>query len=390
MKPKTVLVVAFIATGLGGMPIWLLSAYSPFVIESLQLSGTQYGFLIGTFFGFSALTGIWLGGSSARNGWVGGTIYTAIMAALGLTVMGLMAQNWLVMAAGIAISALANSLSQPSANLAIASAIRTERQGLAFGIKQAALPVATFMVGLTAPLFRFEEGWRFAFISIAAAALIFGAFVQLRTRIGLPSPISIALDTAKPADRGAKQRVASKPLVYLAIAAGLGTATTMTFAGFLVLYAVHIGLTPSQGALVLAIGSFTGVVSRVLSGYLADRRKGRHLVVVSYMMLGGAAGYLLIALSQEVILLSIASILAFGLGWAWNGVFHLAIVRINPARAANSTGVIQSGMALGATLGPAAFGAALALNFQLAWVALSVCMVAAALMVIVGRRELNR
>lgn len=389
MKPKTVLVVAFIATGLGGMPIWLLSAYSPFVIESLGLTSALYGLLIATFFGFSALTGIWLGGSTARNGWVNGVVYTSILAAFGLLAMSVLANSWIIMALGIAVSALANSLSQPAANLAIASAISQKRMGLAFGIKQAALPVATFLVGASAPLFRFDEGWRAAFGLIAIFSLSFGAFVQLRTRHRLATPLSMAV-----ASRAIRTQVAkgtfSKPLTLLAIAAGLGTATTMTFAGFLVLYAVEIGLTPQQGALVLSIGSFTGIVSRVVSGYFADRRAGRHLVVVSAMMVGGALGYLLIALSSEIILLSIASSLAFGLGWAWNGVFHLAIVRINPSRAANSTGVIQSGMALGATLGPAAFGLALTVSFQLAWTALAACMLIAAIMVIVGRRALNR
>jgi MFS family permease len=390
MKPKTILAVSFVATGLGGMPIWLLSAYSPFVIESLSLTSTEYGLLIATFFGCSALTGVWLGGSSARNGWVSGVIYTAILAAFGLSVMGLLASNWLVMASGIAISALANSLSQPSANLAIASAIRINRQGLAFGIKQAALPVATFVVGLSVPLFRFDNGWRFAFLTISLFALFFGAYVQIRTRQRLPTPVQMALAPKAKATDAPKQRTVSKPLFYLAVAAGLGTATTMTFAGFIVLYAVHIGLSPSLGALVLSIGSFTGVVSRVLSGYLADRRKGRHFKVVSYMMAGGAAGYILVAFSNNFYLLALGSMLSFGLGWAWNGVFHLAIVRINPERAANSTGVIQSGMALGATLGPAAFGAALIASFQIAWIALAVCMLCAAAMVLVGRRELNR
>lgn len=380
--------MAFIATGLGGMPIWLLSAYSPFVIESLNLNSTLYGLLIAAFFGTSALTGIWLGGATARNGWTNGVVYTAILAALGLIVMAMLAQQWIVMVFGITISAFANSLSQPAANLAIASAIRKERMGLAFGIKQAALPVATFVVGLTAPLFRFDEGWRFAFGSIAGLALIFGAYVQLRTSKKLASVAQMAF---KSKSTGlATERQFSKPLTYLAVAAGLGTATTMTFAGFLVLYAVEIGLTPQQGAMVLSIGSFTGVVSRVLAGYMADRRGKRHLVVVSLMMVGGALGYLLIALSQEVVLLTVAAMLAFGLGWAWNGVFHLAVVRINPNRAANSTGVIQSGMALGATIGPAAFGIALTASFQLAWVALAIFMLLAAGMVIVGRKELNR
>jgi len=389
MKPKTVLAVAFIATGLGGMPIWLLSAYSPFVIESLGLSSALYGLLIATFFGVSALTGIWLGGSTARNGWINGVAYTSILSAIGLLVIALLANSWLIMALGIVVSAFANSMSQPAANLAIASVIRQKRMGLAFGIKQAALPVATLLVGASAPLFRFEQGWRAAFGLIAIFSLSFGAFVQLRTRNRLATPLEMAV--ASRASRAkSNERTFSKPLILLAIAAGLGTATTMTFAGFLVLYAVEIGLTAQQGAFVLSVGSFTGIVSRVVSGYLADRRTGRHLVVVSVMMVGGALGYLLVALSSDIILLSIASILAFGLGWAWNGVFHLAIVRSNPNRAANSTGVIQSGMALGATFGPAAFGLALTLSFKLAWLALAVCMLMAAIMVIVGRRALNR
>jgi len=389
MKPKTVLVVAFISTGLGGMPIWLLSAYSPFVVESLGISTAEYGLLLATFFGFSALTGVWLGGSSARNGWTSGTIYTAILATTGLVIMGLLAQNWLVMGSGIILSALANSLSQPSANLAIVSAISVRRQGLAFGIKQAALPVATFTVGLTVPIFSFAEGWRFAFLTVAIFAFIFGVFVQIRSGTRLASPLAIAVSRANFPARQSGDRHISRALLFLAVAAGLGTATTMTFAGFLVLYAVHIGLTPTEGALILTIGSLTGLLSRVLSGYLADRRNGRHLLVVSYMMTGGAIGFLLLSISNEIVLLCIASVLSFALGWGWNGVFHLAIVRMNPSRAANSTGVIQTGMALGATFGPATFGVALSLSFELAWVALAVCMLAAAAMVKVGRRELN-
>lgn len=391
MRAKPTLAVALIGTGLGGMPIWLLSAYSPFVIKSIDLDTTRYGLVVAVFFAFSALTGISSGRMVSRIGWSAGLLYTAILAAVGLLVMGALADSLGVLIAGILISALANSFSQPAANLAIAQHVRKKRQGLAFGIKQAALPLSTFLVGISVPLFAFEEGWRWAFVLIALLSLVYGAGVMLYAKsAGELVAKAKGLFSFQRAEPRAKAKKISTPLRYLAVGAGLGTSTTMTFAGFIVLYGVELGLSAGDSAAVLAAGSFVGVLARVGAGALADQRARGHLNMVIVMMAGGAVGYTMIGFATEVVLLTFGTIMAFGMGWAWNGVFHLSIVRLNPDEAATSTGVIQTGMAFGATLGPALFGWIAVYDFALGWFGLTATMLMAILFVHLGHRSVMR
>ena len=66
---------------------------------------------------------------------------------------------------------LANAVSHPAANLSLAREVPAGRQGLSFGIKQAAIPVATLLAGLAVPTIAVTLGWRWAFAGGAALAL---------------------------------------------------------------------------------------------------------------------------------------------------------------------------------------------------------------------------
>ena len=45
------------------------------------------------------------------------------------------------------------------------------RQGLSFGVKQAAIPVSTLLAGAAVPTVALTVGWRWAFVAAAVAAL---------------------------------------------------------------------------------------------------------------------------------------------------------------------------------------------------------------------------
>ena len=61
--------------------------------------------------------------------------------------------------------------------------------------------------------------------------------------------------------------------------------------------------------------------------------------------------------------------LAFGAGWAWPGLFNLAVVLANPASPGAATGITQTGTYMGAVLGPLLFGfLAEHLSFGWSWV----------------------
>lgn len=73
------------------------------------------------------------------------------------------------------------------------------------------------------------------------------------------------------------------------------------------------------------------------------------------------------------------------------GLFHFAIVRDNRLKAASTTGFVQTGLSLGAALGPLAFGiVAETAGYDTAWTGAAVVAVAAALIVRAGRRMVRR
>ena len=63
-------------------------------------------------------------------------------------------------------------LAQPAANLLLARAVPADRQGLAFGIKQSAIPAAAMLGGLAVPSIALTWGWRWAFAAGGAFALM--------------------------------------------------------------------------------------------------------------------------------------------------------------------------------------------------------------------------
>ena len=76
------------------------------------------------------------------------------------------------------MAGLANAVTQPAINLFMADQVPLARQGLAFGIKQAAIPAAVLVSGLTLPLLALPLGWRPTFAICAAGALVVAVVVR--------------------------------------------------------------------------------------------------------------------------------------------------------------------------------------------------------------------
>lgn len=376
---------AVVITALGGMPIWLLSAFAGNLGHDLGFDDAGLGLIIGSFFAVSAALSLPSGRVVAAVGWKAGTVLAGLAAAVCMLAVAGVAFSWLALALLLAIGAIANSASQPAANLAIASAVSAERHGLAFGVKQAALPLATLLVGISVPFFDRGSDWRWAFLGAALVAL--GLVLLLGLSGPLPRAPTQSLRHAATSSRAEKGSAPlARSLHFLAVGAGLGTAATMSLGGFLVLYAVDRGLSLAEAGQLLAVGSAAGIVSRVLSGYLADRRGRRHEAVVAGMMIVGSVGLGVISLADEVGSLMAGAVLAYGLGWAWNGVFHLAVVRQHPASPAVATGAVQTAMSLGAMIGPPLFGFTAAVSYPLAWQGCAIVMASGAVFVVVGGR----
>jgi cyanate permease len=259
--------------------------------------------------------------------------------------------------------------------------IRRNRQGLAFGIKQAAIPTATLLSGLAAPVLALTVGWRVAFA--AAAALAVG--------IAILAPREAWGSEPQHDGRPGSDRAGRGTLLVLALGLGLGSAAAVPLGSFLVESGVAAGLEPGVAGTLLAVASATSIAARFAAGWVADRRVRGHLRRIAILLFAGAVGFALLAVSQSPLLLVPGAILAFAAGWGWPGLFNFAVVNENRSEPAAATGFTQTGAYVGSALGPLAFGVIVdQLSYTAAWLGSAGLALGASVAMLVARRLVLR
>ncbi|MBA2318228.1 MAG: MFS transporter [Euzebyales bacterium] len=371
---------ALVCTAQGLLPVSMLGGLAVQIQRELALDEQGLGAAVTVFFAVSAVGSAPAGRLLQRIGPYPGMAATAALSAVALVGIATAATSWTVLVGFLIVAGMGNAIAQPAANLLLASGVPHARQGLLFGIKQAAVPVTTLLAGLSVPALGLTVGWRWAFVLAVAGSAALPLLAPRRAKVPRARDEVVAPPTV---DRW--------PLVVVAGAGFLGAAAVNAMAVFLVASAVATGIAPSAAGLLLAFGSVLGITTRVAMGWAADRRDGRHLRVVSQLLVAGAVGFTLLALGTPAALYVVGTVVAFGAGWGWNGLFTFAVVRSYPAAAATATGITQTGLWLGGMVGPLAFGViASRASFAAAWLAGAVVMVLAAGTCLVGRHLIMR
>jgi MFS family permease len=384
--------LAVAATALSNMPIWVFTGLAPSIGEDLRFGALGLGATAAMFFAAAGLFAVPAGHAVERIGWRRSMLVVSILLIVSFTGMSL-APNLETLVGFLVVGAVGFAFTQPSAGLTLAQTVQLNRRGTAFGLKQAALPLTTLLVGITTPLFLGVNGWRWAFVSCTLIGLIFLCTVAVEHRRSPSNDRAAMLFRLRRSEEPAVPRHrAQPPLMMLAAGAGLACVATASIGGFLVVYAVSAGLTQTQAGQLLAIGSVVCLVSRLVTGWVADRRGRGHLRVVAIMMLAGSLGFALLAVAYgRPWVLVLASGLAFGLGWAWNGLFAFAVVHNHPEFPAAATGVVQSVMGMGSAAGPALFGVTVSVaSYTGAWAGAAVSLALGAVFMLQGRRLLAR
>jgi MFS family permease len=367
---------AALLTTVGVLPVFLLGGLAVLVRTDIGFTESQLGMSVAAYFAAGALGSIPAGRLAERFGarralhWGAGLSTTSL---LGCAVIS----SWGQLTALLVVGGLSNALIQVAANLLLSGAISSERQGVAFVVKQAAIPAATLLGGLAVPVLGITLGWRWAFVAAAAAALAAGATARGVGSSPVPSK-----------DRGAITTPWS-PLIVLAVGVGLGAAAANSLGAFLVEYVVSTGWSPAAGGAVLAAGSVAGICARVGMGWLADKGAAGTLWVVAAQLAVGALAFAVLPLVDAGAVVLVV-LLAFAAGWGWPGLFNFLIVRHNPAAPAAATGVTQAGVYTGGVLGPLAFGFVVERSgYDLAWMGAAGSLLLAAVLVVMGRQFLT-
>lgn len=368
---------AALSTVLASLPVFLLGGLAVLVRRELGFGELQLGLAVSAFFTVAALTSVPAGRVASSLGAWATTVLAAGLSATALIAMAA-APSYLALLAALAVAGVANAFAQIGSNHALAQVVPRARQGLAFGVKQSAVPAATLLAGVSLPVVGLTLGWRATFVGAALLALV---YVGLAPRPPRGGPL-------RSARHDAAGDAARRALAVVAVAAALGAAAANALGAFLVVSAVTSGVSPGTAGFLLGGGSAVGIAVRLLVGWWADSRTGGHLVIVAAMLGSGAFGMALLATTSVPFLVP-GTVLAFGLGWSWPGLLTFAVVRLNPGAPAVATSITQTGVFAGGATGPLLFGLLVeAGSYRVAWSAAALALLVAALLMTVGRRML--
>lgn len=366
------------------LPVFLTGTLAVQIRDSLHFGPSELGVVVGCYYAAAAIAAAPSGTLAERWGGLRMLRASALATVVCLVAVALAVGSWPALGAALILGGLASSAGQTGSNLFLARRVAPGRQGLAFGVKQAAVPLAALLGGLAVPAIALTVGWRWAF---AAAAILATASALL-----LPRPrLSLAQQRASTRAPGALEP--TRPLVVLALGFGLALLGCSSLGAFLVTSAVAGGVSRGAAGLLAAAASLAGVAIRVLVGILADRRGGRHFPFVTWMIVSGALGFVLLATAATLripILFLPGAVVAFGIGWGWNGLFNFAVVRTHGRAPARATGITQTGGRLGSVIGPLLFGVlATHLGYGPAWAIAAGELLAGAAVLAVGRLMLQ-
>jgi predicted MFS family arabinose efflux permease len=361
---------ALLAIGAGAttvLPGFLIGSLALQIRHDLDVSVGAVAAGVTVFFAAGAL-GAGPGGRFAeRVGALRAIRGCLVVTAACLLAAALATQSLPELLAVLAVAGVANSITQPAINLFMADQVPLDRQGLAFGVKQSAIPAAVLISGLALPVLALPFGWRATFAICAGAALAVAALV------GRAAPSFAAAPQRVPAPRP------SRKLVVTAVGASLASAGPCALGAYLVASAVDVGIAEGVAGVLAAVGSGISLVVRIIVGHRADRRRDYGFSTMVALLVAGAGGFALLAVGSPVPFV-LGAFVAFGLGWGWPGLFNLAVVDLYRESPGAATGISQTGIYVGAAFGPAAYGLlSSGIGYSAAWLVAGACALVAAM-----------
>jgi MFS family permease len=382
-RPSTarLLVLAVLVVTTGTQAVFLLGASFFQIGPELGLGTVGLGALTAAFFLTASITSAPLGRWVQRVGWQRAMRLNLRASAGLLTSIAVGARSAWSLAALLIVSAGVYGMSNPAANQALADHTDPDRQATLFGAKHAGIPGSTMLAGLAVPVIVVQFGWRWAFVAAAVLALCVSLLVPTGDLSHLPAPKSRR-------GRQAPQPMSTRYLLALAVGSAFATWAAIGLGTFLVSASLDVGLSESAAGTLQFAGSACSILARIVAGAVTDRVHGRGFYGMAVMAGMGAIVFFLLPGSAGIWFMVLV-VAAFATGWGWPGLMTYTVVNANRGSAAASSAVTQSGVFVGAGLGPLLLASVIERwSFGGGWVVVGVGLVAATVIVTVaGRRS---
>jgi MFS family permease len=371
------LLTAVVYTGVCLLPLALVSA-QVLQLEEIGFGVSRLGLAIAAYFGAAALTanpaGRLMGRIRPGRGLrIGGFLVVASCVIAGTATV------WWLIPVATAAGGVANGMIQVASNLAIFDGVDRSRQGLGFGAKQASVPLATTLAGVSLPVIGLVFGWRWVFALAGILALI----------LALSAP-DLAGRTGVARTEGRMGRI--PPSLYLLAVGGFaGAIGGNGLSLFVVPSAVHIGIAEAAAGAVLAVCSLLVVLVRIGAGWTVDRNQSIGFAEMAWMTGVGAIGaFVLFATSTPPLYLLAMPIALLG-AWGWPGVIFFTVVHSYPEFPARASGLVLSSNLTGTVIGPLVVGSLAGRgNYPGAWLFVTIACAVATVAFTVSHRQRAR
>lgn len=375
--PRRAVVASGASLALGMLPLFLVGALSTSIGDDLGFGPAGTGVAIAAFFSAGGIAAVPVGWLTERLGAPAAMRLGAVVSGLSAISIGWLADSLTHVVVALAVAGISIGFVDTGASAWFAAVVPPARRGLAFGYKEASVPSASLLAGLSLPVLASTFDWRAVFLLAGASTPIVWLLVPRRA------------DAATTSDDTEHAASSWAPLVLFALGIAAGTAAATSGSTFLVPALEDRGWDASPAGVVLAVASVASITVRILLGGTSDRRPRAvwHLVVGA-MLAGGAGGALLAADLGDAVSV-VGAIAIIGLGWGWTGLAFHAVLVATPGAPAVGAGLVLGGLSLGGAAGPIAFGSlSSAVSFDAAWAAGAVALVVAAACTETARRML--
>jgi predicted MFS family arabinose efflux permease len=375
--PARVVAAGSLALSVTVVPAFLTGALSRRIGDDLGFGAGAAGAAVAAFFVGAGLLAVPMGRVTERIGPAlalrAGTALSGACAAL----VAVAVHGWWQLCLALFVAGSAVGLVDTGAARAFGDVVPDGRHGSAFGVKEASVPAASLLAGVSIPVLVDAIGWRPAFALGAALVPLVWAVVPALPARHMPTG----------GDAGGRAPAA---FVLFAVGVGLGCGAA-TAAGTLLVPAIEDrGWAEGDAGLLLAAVSVASIAVRVAAGRRSDTRPGGAWRELTALLAVGAAGALLLAASDAGAAGVVGALAVIGGGWGWTGLAYLTAVRVGGQRPAAAASVVLTGLSVGGAAGPAAFGAiASASSYRAAWLAATVALVLGAAAIAAARRRLD-
>lgn len=334
------------ATGaivLAAIPGFLIGSFAPAIKADIGLDETGIGAIF-TFGYLVSATVLQFSGALADRRGPQLALRTGLtFAVVGLLLFATISTTFVLILVAFAFNRTAEAIIQPATNTLVSQGVVATRRGTAMGVKQAAVPMSTMLAGLAVPVLGNSLGWRGTFGLVAVIA----------------APVWFALPDVKPPPRrtmrSKRELWAETHIKLAAIGGGFAAAGLVTAAGFLVLAAKDAGFSDGSAGVLLAVGGGIMIPARLSWGLLADRFSFNRFRAVTVCLACAVVSFLLFSTESKSAIVA-GTLLLFGVGWSWPGLFLFAVLEQHPEAPGASTAIVQTGIRVGAFSAPLAFG----------------------------------